>query len=85
MNMKTLLSLIIIVMAVSVNLFAQTVAVQPVGAGTQENPYQIATLGNLRWLSETNNATAWGSSTDSRFYIQTASIDATETSSWNSG
>jgi len=44
-------------------LFGQTVAQPPVNftdenAGTHTNPYQIATLANLRWLSETVDV--WG-------------------------
>jgi predicted outer membrane repeat protein len=48
------------------------------GAGIDGNPYEIATLEDLRFLSE--NSTFWN-----KWYIQTADIDATETSGWNSG
>jgi hypothetical protein len=57
---------------------AQT-AVQPSGSGTSTDPYLIATLDNLAWLQETANDTAWG-----RYYKQTANIDASPTSTWNS-
>ena len=60
--------------------------VLPMGAGTVNNPYQIANLSNLRWLSDNTNTMAWGSSeTNRRFYIQTADIDAFETVLWNNG
>ena len=50
------------------------------GDGTVGNPYQIATLANLYWLSQT--PAAW--ITDNNF-IQTADIDATSTASWDGG
>jgi len=83
--MKTL-KIIFLVVAFALcigSLFAQGVnPVQPAGDGTITAPYQIANLANLRWLSQTQNATAWGTETSKRYYIQTADIDATETSSW---
>jgi hypothetical protein len=62
--------------------FAETAASAPSGSGTSAAPYQIANLANLRWLSE-NSATAtnWASGV---YYVQTADIDASETSTWNS-
>ena len=81
---KRLILTIIMIFVVIISITAQTVAVQPVGSGTQANPYQIENLANLRWLSETQNQFAWGTSeTNRRFYIQTADIDASETASWN--
>ncbi len=49
------------------------------GNGTEGSPYEIANLANLRWLSETSSEWASG-----KYFIQTADIDATETSVWNS-
>jgi hypothetical protein len=48
------------------------------GEGTESNPYQISTIDDLQTLSETSSL--WGS-----YFIQTADIDASETSTWNSG
>jgi len=56
---------------------AQT-SITPSGSGTNSDPYQIATLNNLYWLSQTSSA--WSGSC-----IQTTDIDATTTSVWNSG
>ncbi len=50
----------------------------PLGSGTGADPFQISSLPNLHWLS--NHSSAW----DSHF-IQTADIDASTTSGWNSG
>ena len=58
--------------------YAQTATAPANGDGTSENPYEIATLENLYWLSQ-NNA-EWD-----KHYIQTADIDASETSEWNDG
>jgi hypothetical protein len=48
------------------------------GIGTPENPYQIATLDDLKNLSE--NSDSWA-----KHFIQTDNIDAAATSGWNSG
>ena len=59
--------------------WAQT-ATAPSGIGTSGDPYQIATLNNLYWV--TQNSSGWVSGT---YFIQTADIDASATTSWNSG
>lgn len=60
---------------------ATPVAAAPtVGNGTLGNPYQIATLQNLYWLATTTSV--W---TGGKYFIQTANIDATESSSWTDG
>ncbi|MDD4961525.1 MAG: GLUG motif-containing protein, partial [Candidatus Marinimicrobia bacterium] len=61
-------------------LFAQTAVAPSAGDGSEGNPYQIATLANLRWLSE--NSDKWASGI---CFIQTADIDASETQYWNDG
>ncbi|MCK3685503.1 GLUG motif-containing protein [Maribellus sp. YY47] len=48
------------------------------GNGTSSNPYEIANLENLLWLSENSNE--WD-----KYYIQTADIDASATSILNEG
>ena len=48
---------------------------EPIGSGTGVDPYQIATLSNLFWISE--NDSRWGFD-----YIQIADIDASGTSTW---
>ena len=60
---------------ISLKSFAQT-ATPPAGDGTESNPYEIATLENLYWLSQSD--TAWD-----KHYIQTADIDAAPTSGWD--
>ena len=52
--------------------------VPPIGSGTDGNPYQVATLDNLLWIS--TNSSSWGS-----YFIQTADIDASDTQNWNEG
>ena len=54
--------------------------VQPAGSGTEADPYQIATLDNLLWVSIDTNS--WVNNT---WFIQTADIDATDTENWNGG
>ena len=56
-------------------LLAQT-AEPPLGVGTSINPYQIANLSNLYWM--TQNSSSWD-----KYFIQTADIDAMSTSSWH--
>jgi len=49
---------------------------KPSGEGSQENPYKIATLEHLYWVTQTDSV--W----DSHF-VQTADIDATPTKGWD--
>ncbi len=48
------------------------------GSGTSTDPYQIATLAQLRRLSETS--ADW-----SKYFVLTADINASDTKTWNSG
>ena len=59
--------------------FGQT-ATAPAGAGTSANPYQIASLENLYWI--TQNSTNWVAG---KHFLQTDDIDATSTASWSGG
>ncbi len=61
------------------NLFAQPTPVQPSGDGlTPSTAYHVDNLANLYWI--TQHSESWGS-----YFIQTADIDASSTSGWNSG
>lgn len=68
---------IYIVMSVS-KAFGQT-STAPSGAGTAANPYAIATINNLYWLSKTSAQWSAG-----KYFIQTADIDATASAAWES-
>jgi len=57
---------------------AQTAVPPAAGDGTQANPYQIATLENLYWMATTNF-------NFNTCFVQTADIDASETSNWFGG
>jgi hypothetical protein len=48
------------------------------GDGTTENPYQVTTLANLKWLSMTPSV--WNAK-----FIQTADINASDTRNWDDG
>ena len=74
--MKKLVLILIVTFNLSIGLFAD--GVQPTGTGTSGDPYQVANLDNLLWVS-TNN-TSWSS-----YFEQTADIDASATSGWNNG
>ena len=63
---------------VSFKLIAQTPVAPVSGDGTMGNPYQIDNLDNLAWIS--TNSSVWGS-----YFIQTADINASATSTWNGG
>ena len=71
---KTMLLGIILTLFAGV-LQAQTAVPPASGIGSIGNPYQIATLDNLYWI--TQNETEWN-----KHYIQTADIDAASTSEW---
>ena len=53
--------------------------VAPQGTGTESDPYLIATIDNLNWLSQTSGA--W----NGKFFAQTADINASATAGWNGG
>ena len=57
---------------------SQTATSPSTGDGSSVSPYQIATLNNLYWIAASSSR--W-----SYHYVQTADIDASGTSSWNSG
>jgi len=59
-------------------LSASVVSELPIGEGTEVNPYQIASLANLFWITE--NSGRWD-----YYFIQTADINASETATWNNG
>ena len=69
--------LLITFLCLTLVLQAQTTT-PPSGSGTSADPYLIASLNNLYWISQ--NSTSW-----SGYFLQTADIDASATSSWNSG
>jgi len=54
------------------------VATKPSGSGTQQDPYLIASLDNLYWL--TQDTTVWGC-----YFEQTNTIDASSTKTWDNG
>ena len=59
-------------------VWAQTATAPAAGDGSTANPYQIATLDNLYWLSQ--NSAAWTLN-----FLQTADIDASATAGWDGG
>ena len=76
--MKFSYSLFLLVFTfLSTGLFAQTATV-PSGSGTEGDPYLIASIENLYWV--TQNSSAWGS-----HFKQTADIDLSDSETWNSG
>ncbi len=75
--MRNLYFFIISLLISAATVWGQT-ATAPAGSGTQADPYQIATLDNLYWV--TQNSSSWGS-----YFIQTANIDASSSSTWDGG
>ena len=63
-----------IVLFISTVLFAD--GVQPIGSGTQADPYQVEILDNLLWIS--TNSYSWSS-----YFVQISNIDASDTQNWN--
>ncbi|MCK4529648.1 MAG: T9SS type A sorting domain-containing protein [Candidatus Marinimicrobia bacterium] len=64
-------------MLFSLALFGQTSIAPLAGDGSEENPYQIASLENLYWIASTDGAGG--------YCIQTADIDAGPTVNWFDG
>ncbi|MCK5050686.1 MAG: T9SS type A sorting domain-containing protein [Candidatus Cloacimonetes bacterium] len=74
--MERLSFFFVITLFLSAGLFAD--GTEPIGSGTEADPYQVETLDNLLWMS-TN------SSSLDKHYIQTTDIDASDTQNWNDG
>jgi len=74
---KILTSSLMMLLAMSSSLLAQTATAPSFGDGSSGSPYQISTLNHLYWI--TQNSSEWD-----KYYIQTANIDAFSTSSWDS-
>ena len=73
--------LLITLFAFGTSLMAQTATPPEFGDGSSGNPYQIATLNNLYWI--TQNPSVWEE--PGKYFIQTEDIDASTTSSWDVG
>ncbi len=83
--MKKITILLIGLLVSFSSIQAQTAVAPASGNGNIDNPYQIATLDNLYWLTQQqDNSDATGLYW-SRNYIQTANIDATTTNTWDTG
>ena len=85
--MNKFLLLIIALLFNATFIFSQTATAPALGSGTSGSPYQIATLENLYWIAASDavvpspsRAVRWAA-----YYIQTANIDASSTSTWFSG
>jgi hypothetical protein len=63
-------------MTLTMHAFPQTAMPPSVGDGSESNPYEISTLENLYWLTQSD--TAW-----SKHYIQTVDIDASSSIAWD--
>ncbi|MBL7136282.1 MAG: peptidase A26, partial [Candidatus Marinimicrobia bacterium] len=70
--------MLIMLLALNTGLMAQTATQPASGDGSSGTPYQIVTLNNLYWI--TQSTSRW-----SLHYIQTANIDASTTSGWDGG
>ena len=66
---------IVIACLLITSLYAQTATAPAVGDGSESNPYQIASLENLYWISD--NWVYWD-----KHYIQTSNINASECARW---
>ena len=68
-------------------VMAQTAIAPAAGNGSNNNPYQIASLENLFWIAASNDIVPSPSqgSRWSSFYIQLADIDASSTANWFDG
>ena len=79
-RMKKLFTLCFVFILYGMNVSYSQVATAPSGTGTVGDPYLIATLNNLYWVTQTSASWASG-----KYFKQTANIDATATSGWDAG
>ncbi len=76
--MKKPLIVFAILVLGAVAVFPQTPIKPEFGDGSEESPYQIATLQNLHWITYDNSRLGY-------HYVQTADIDASTTAGWYGG
>jgi hypothetical protein len=76
-NRYTFAAVVLCVLCITTQTFSQT-ETAPSGSGTSGDPYLVATLDNLYWI--TQNSSSWSS-----YFKQTANIDASSSSGWSSG
>ena len=76
--LKVYFAFIFIVILFSGGIINAQTATAPSGSGTSGDPYLIATLDNLYWV--TQNSSSWN-----KYFLQTADIDASSTSTWDGG
>ncbi len=75
--MRTLRTLLLFLFCATAPDLVAQIATPPAGDGTDTNPYVIADLENLYWV--TQNSSSWD-----KYFVQTADIDASSSSSWDS-
>lgn len=75
--MRILWCMILLFTCIALN--AQT-PVTPVGDGSESSPYQVGSLDNLYWIADQLNNSSIRFS--GKYFIQTADIDASATSTW---
>jgi hypothetical protein len=75
--LKIAIKIVLLLLMATYLLTAQT-AIFPPGSGTSSDPYKIATLQNLRWLSQADSV--WD---DNAYFIQTEDIDAGDADTWS--
>jgi len=81
--MKRLFTIFICIAFTSQSFWSQTATAPTSGDGAIGTPYEISTLENLYWIAYQVNSGA--NTFNGKYFIQTADIDASGTSSWNSG
>ena len=79
-SMAKIIHILIIGFWLSSGSTAQTTKSTPSGAGTSGDPYLIANLGNLSWLTQNSGSGQWASG---KYFKQTADIDAAATQYWD--
>ncbi len=83
--MKNALLFVFLSFFATLQILAQTATAPTTGDGSAGNPYQIATIENLYWLTQQQgNSDATGLYWQ-RNYVQTADIDASASSGWGAG
>ena len=77
-NMRKIITFLLAIMLTNTLVFGFTVS----GTGTSGDPYLITSLDDLKWIADQVNA---GTDFSGKYFKQTANIDASATTGWNSG
>lgn len=79
------LCIMLLLLAFCMSIINAQSEIVPEGSGTSGDPYKIVSLGNLLWMEQQSNVNLDANTFNGQYFKQQNDIDASATSTWNSG